>query len=112
MQAELLIVLDLAVCISAGAGVVALLRPTRKAQQSSFKELGEVLGKRFPELQAGFTLREGLAKAREVAPGLDWNAIDEALVVYEEHKYGGSSTASTPQPVVADLIATLRRISP
>lgn len=109
MEVEVLGVLDLAVYVSAAAGVILLLRPAHKDRQISFNDLGTLLGTRFPELQGGFTLREGLAKAREVAPGLDWNAIDEALVSYEEQKYGGAGTASAPQPAVADLIDALRR---
>jgi hypothetical protein len=102
-------VLDVVVYLSAAAGVVVLARRAREIKQSGFNDLGALLGTRFPELQAGFTLREGLAKARQVVPGLDWSAIDEALVAYEEQKYGGFTMPSVPQPAVAALFDALQR---
>jgi hypothetical protein len=109
LETDLLALLDAAVYASAIAGVVMLRRPSRMVEEGSFRALGDVLRARFPDLPAGFTLREGLAKAREVEPGLDWNEIDQALASYEGYRYGGLPDSGAPQPALSSLISVLRR---
>ena len=109
METDLLALLDVAVCASGVAGLVILRRPSKVLGDISFSALGEVLRARFPDLPAGFTLREGLAKAREVEPGLDWDGIDQALVSYEGFRYGGLPDSTLPQPAISNLILALRR---
>jgi hypothetical protein len=109
LQTDLLALLDAAVYASAVAGVLMLRRPSRGAEEGSFRVLGEVLRARFPELPAGFTLREGLTRAREAEPGLDWNGIDQALASYEGYRYGGLPDSGAPQPALSSLTSVLRR---
>ncbi len=109
METDLLALLDVAVYATAVAGVVVLLRRRRPTCDPSFRALGEVLRARFPDLPPGFTLREGLAKAREAAPGLDWDGIDKALITYEGYRYGGLPESGAAPPVLSNLIYALRR---
>jgi hypothetical protein len=86
-----------------------LRRPSRWSDEKSFRALGEVLRARFPDLPSGFTLREGLAKARVAEPGLDWGEIDKELVSYEGYRYGGLPETGGPQEAISLLISALRR---
>ncbi|MGA2665530.1 MAG: hypothetical protein ABSF83_11345 [Nitrososphaerales archaeon] len=83
----------------------------RSARAAGFGELGAALRARFPELPDGFTLREGLARARREEPGLDWNGIDRALVAYEGQRYGGLSMLApdAEAPPLGELVRALRR---
>jgi hypothetical protein len=114
MEVALLITDDLLLLVgvvyaSVVAGLVVLWKTPRLIQDVSFKVLGEVLKTRFPDLPAGFTLREGLARARQEEPGLDWNGIDEALASYENQRYGGLPEQGAPKLALESLIMALRR---
>jgi len=84
-----------------------LVRSPSGFRERTFRELAEVLRGRFPELPEGFTLREGLARAREAAPMLDWGEIYRALDGYEAYRYGGLPEPDSPQPALAGLVAAL-----
>jgi hypothetical protein len=109
LETDLLALLDVAVYATAVVGVVVLLRRGQPPGAPSFRALGEVLRARFPDLPPGFTLREGLAKAREAVPDLDWDGIDRALVTYEGYRYGGLPELGGAPPVLSNLIYALRR---
>jgi hypothetical protein len=106
---DALILLVGVVYASVVAGLVVLWKTPRLIREVSFKALGEVLKARFPDLPAGFTLREGLARARQEEPGLDWNSIDEALASYEDQRYGGLPGQGGPKLALESLIMALRR---
>lgn len=100
---------DSLVYASLAAGLVFLLRAPRQLRAGSFSALGEVLRARFPDLPAGFTLREGLARARQVVPGLDWEEIDKELQAYEGYRYGGLPDSGAPSAAISNLVVALRR---
>jgi hypothetical protein len=109
LETDLLALLDVAVYATVVAGVVVLRRARRSSDHPSFRALGEVLRARFPDLPPGFTLREGLAKARDVEPALDWNGIDHALIAYEGYRYGGLPESGPSPPALSNLVYVLRR---
>ncbi len=109
METQALVAADLLVYASLAAGLVLLLKPPRSVQADSFFALGEVLKATFPDLPAGFTLREGLSRARQAVPGLDWNEIDRELQAYEGYRYGGLPGSGAPGPVISELTSALRR---
>ncbi len=108
MESEILVALNLLAYLTAAAGVAVLVRTHAIVRDRTFGELGAVLRGRFPELPEGFTLREGLAKAEDFVPGLDWSAIYRALDAYEGNRYGGLPEPTASQPVLAGLVAALR----
>ncbi len=99
---------DAAVYVTLAAGLVVLWRTPRYVG-NTFEALGQALRERFPDLPAGFTLREGLARARALTPELDWNEIDDALRAYEDYRYGGLPKTGAVVPALAGLISALRR---
>jgi len=112
LDPDLLVALDAAVYLAAALGAVAMrTRRGRASGAGSFGELGEALRVRFPELPEGFTMREGLARARREEPGLDWDGIDRALVAYEGQRYGGLPLPpqEAEAPPLGELVRALRR---
>jgi hypothetical protein len=109
LQTELLEGLVAAVYAFLVVGLVVLRRKPRMSIGGGFRTLGEVLRARFPDLPDGFTLREGLVRARQVEPGLDWGAIDQALIAYEGYRYGTLPESGASSPVVVNLVTALRR---
>jgi hypothetical protein len=109
LETQVLVAANLLVYATLAAGLVLLLRPVRSLRGDTFFALGEVLRARFPDLPTGFTLREGLTRARQVAPQLDWGAIDEELRAYEGYRYGGLPDSGAPSVVIAELTAALGR---
>ncbi len=108
MEVELLAALDVVVFSSLVLGIVVLLR-TPRLTENSFQTLGRILRESFPELPVGFTLREGLARAREARPELDWVEIDRELHAYEDYRYGGMPETNSSVPALSGLISALRR---
>jgi hypothetical protein len=111
MGDEALMILNLLAYAAAASGVAVLVRSPSKVRERTFRELGDVLRGRFPELPEGFTLREGLARARQVAPLLDWGEIYRALDDYEGYRYGGFPEPNSQQPALVGLVAALRGAS-
>lgn len=93
---------------SLASGVVFLSR-TRRYVGDTFEALGQALKERFPDLPSGFTLREGLARARELVPNLNWKEIDDALRAYEDYRYGGLPKVGSPTVPLSGLISALKR---
>jgi hypothetical protein len=58
-----------------------------------YTKLGATLTKRFADLPPGFTLREGIARARLSARGIDWITLQGELDSYESFRFGAG-----PQP--------------
>ena len=109
MNAELLIAGNVLVYASLAAGLVVLRRSPIRIRVSSFRALGELLRLRFPDLPPGFTLREGLARARQAQPRLNWVEIERELKAYEGYRYGGLPDAGSVGPALSTLIAVLKR---
>lgn len=108
----ILIALNVAVYASIALGVVQSRRrrsTTRLADtKTAFSQLESALTKRFPDLPEGFTMREGLSRARSLDPGLGWDQIEESLEGYEAYRYGGDAAPSGEQPELTRLIRELR----
>ena len=108
MQDETLIVLNVVAYLLLAGGLIVFLRSAPRVQVNSFRALGELLRARFPDLPPGFTLREGLARARRSQPGLDWDEIERELGAYEGYRYGGLPDSGSPGPALAKLVSSLR----
>jgi hypothetical protein len=96
--------------VTLGAGLVQARRRARidpTTLDEAFHELELVLKKRFPDLPEGYTLREGLSRARSTEPGLRWDDIDVALGAYEAHRYGDIAASQAPRPELKRLITEL-----
>lgn len=105
-----LIALNGIVYVSFIIGAVSFVRASpRQEDVSSFRMLGELLRSRFPDLPAGFTLREGLARAKQDQPELNWRSIEQELAAYEGFRYGGLPESGASGPALSKLVASLRR---
>jgi hypothetical protein len=111
MQAEL-IILNAVIYATLAIGLAVRLkvvRPIPVSAGESYKRLGAALSERFPDLPAGFTLREGLARAEAFAPGLDWGSLKLELNSYEAYRFGGASPPSGVNKETLRLVRALRR---
>jgi hypothetical protein len=108
----LLILVNVAVYASIGVGVIhgrrrqKIIRPA--GADTAFNQLESALNKRFPDLPQGFTMREGLSRAKSLEPDLSWDRIQRSLEGYEAYRYGGDQAPSGEQPELAKLIRKLR----
>ena len=106
------LVLNVAVCVSLGAGFLQWRRqrpPSASDAQSAFRLLASGLRRAFPDLPTGFTLREGLSRARLAGLNLRWDEIDQSLADYEAYRYGDGSAPDLPQSELMRLVKVLWR---
>ena len=106
------IILNVAVYVSLGAGLLQLRRqrpPSASDTQSAFRLLASGLRRAFPDLPTGFTLREGLSRARLAGLNLRWDEIDQGLADYEAYRYGDGSAPDLPQSELMKLVRMLWR---
>jgi len=80
----------------------------RAGDHTTFGQLESALRERFPDMPEGFTMREGLSRARSFEPGLGWDRIEKSLERYEAYRYGSDAPPSVEQPELAKLIRKLR----
>jgi hypothetical protein len=107
------VILNLAVYASLAAALLQWNRqriPVPRDARTAFHLLEDALRRSFPDLPQGFTLREGLTRARQADPGLKWEDIDRSLAQYESFRFGDGSTPSLPIPEVMRLVRALRRM--
>ncbi|MDA4134351.1 MAG: hypothetical protein OK441_02135, partial [Thaumarchaeota archaeon] len=83
--------------------------PSPTDAAAAFRLLEDALRRSFPDLPYGFTLREGLARARLAHFSLRWEDIDRTVAKYETFRYGGGPIPTLPQPEVMRLVKVLRR---
>jgi hypothetical protein len=84
---------------------IRLRRKSNMIQMGTvYANLSITLSKRFVDLPPGFTLREGIARARLSAREIDWVSIQAELDSYETFKFGNG-----PQPT-GQYSETLRLI--
>ncbi len=106
------IVFNVAACASLAGAVVQWHRqriPNPRDAAAAFHLLVDALARSFPDLPFGFTLREGLTRARLAGLRLRWEDIDRTVVEYETFRYGGGPIPALPQPEVMSLVKVLRR---
>ncbi|MGA2664598.1 MAG: hypothetical protein ABSF83_06625 [Nitrososphaerales archaeon] len=85
-------------------------RPPRPTDgPAAFRLLERALRRSFPDLPRGFTLKEGLSKARLDGPALRWEEIDRTVADYEAFRYGDGPAPSLPQPELMRLVKVLWR---
>ncbi len=112
MQLEAVLVpVNIAVYVSIAVGVIQTRR-RRTAKKlagsnTAFGLLESAMMKRFPDLPEGFTLREGLRRARSIEPDLGWDKIERSLDGYEAYRYGDDPPPSNEQPELGKLIRKL-----
>jgi len=106
------IVFNVAAYTSLAGAVVQWYRhriPNPPDAAAAFHLLEDALGRSFPDLPYGFTLREGLTRARLAGLRLGWEDIDRRVTEYETFRYGGGPLPALPQPEVMRLVRVLRR---
>ena len=109
MQVELL-VLNAIVFSSLALGVAVRMRRKSRGPEevgAVYRRLGFTLTKKFPDLPPGFTLREGLERARPTSPGIDWALLENELGSYEVFRYGGGSEPTSPNGETLKLLRVL-----
>ena len=108
MQAELL-AFNGVVFSSLAIGLALRLRRKPNVPQvgAVFAKLGTTLAKRFEDLPLGFTLREGLARARLSARGIDWALLQSELDSYEAFRFGAGPRPTNPNNETLRLIRAL-----
>ena len=82
-------------------------RPADSA--GAFRLLETALKRSFPDMPQGFTIREGLVRARGAGLALRWEAIDQTLAEYEAYRYGGAPIPGRPPPELVRLVKVLWR---
>jgi hypothetical protein len=105
-----LIIVNAVVYAGLALGLVAKLSLRQKVKGGAgtiYSRLESSLKRRFPDLPAGFTLREGLERARRFAPGLDWHQLGEELRSYELHRYGADTAPANRSSETARLVRLL-----
>jgi len=106
------VALNVAVYISLGMALLQLSRqriPSPPDARGAFMLLGSGLRRAFPDLPQGFTLREGLYRARLAGLDVRWDEIDRTLADYEAHRYGGGPAPGLPQSELMRLVKVLWR---
>jgi len=111
---NLLIPLDILIYLSLILGVFKARRiraamPRIKDPVLAFALLEKSLQKAFPDLPAGFTLREALSLAERLRLKVDWGRVQLALERYEAFRYGGATLPEKVQEEVLRLAAMLPR---
>ena len=107
---DLLLGLNAAIYSSLVAALVFRHRAPVGANLDSvalFRLLESSLRRKFPDLPAGFTWREGISKAQSLQLSLDWGAIDAAVERYEAFRYGGAAREPAPAEMLK-LVRSLR----
>jgi hypothetical protein len=106
------LVLNAAAYASVAAGAVQLRRqrpPKAVDGADAFRLLEVALKRSFPDLPMGFTLREGLARARLSGLDLGWDEIERKVTEYEAFRYGEAQAPALPQTGVMSLVDALWR---
>ena len=102
--------LNIIIYASIAIGLIQARR--RKAKSSgegtTFGQLESAMVKRFPDMPVGFTMREGLQRAKSAEPDLGWDQIEASLDGYEAFRYGGGPLPPADQPELAKLVHRLR----
>ena len=110
---NLLIPLDILVYLSLILGVFEMRRRSAKPRVEdpllAFALLEKSLQKAFPDLPAGFTLREALSFAERLRLKVDWGRVQLALERYEAFRYGGATLPEQVHEEVLRLAAILPR---
>lgn len=73
-----------------------------------YSTLGAILTSRFADLPPGFTLREGIARARLSAQGIDWVSLQGELDSYEAFRFGDGPQPTGHNNETLKLIRALR----
>jgi hypothetical protein len=108
LQFELL-ALNGAVFSTLAIGLAIRLRrkPNDLQMGTIYTKLGITLTKRFADLPPGFTLREGLARARLSAHGIDWVSLQGEFDSYEAFRFGAGPQPSGHDSETLKLIRAL-----
>lgn len=109
MQAELL-VLNGIVFSALGIGIAIRLRRKPSGPEglgALYKRVSYAMSRRFPDLPRGFTLREGLARAKPSSPGINWTSLELELGYYEAFRFGGGNEPSSPASETLKLLKVL-----
>ncbi len=87
-----------------------IVRIPKTAQVSAaFEMLEEALTRSFPDLPAGFTWEEGIARAKNLKLPIEWTEVDGTLRKYEAYRYGTASSLTGDAREVLKLAYSLPR---
>ncbi len=109
MQTELLVLNGIVFSALALGLAIRVRRKSRGPEElgAIYRRLGFRLTKKFPDLPPGFTLREGLERARPTSPGIDWALLENELGSYEAFRFGGSGEPKSPHGETLKLLRVL-----
>lgn len=111
VETELLLAFNVVVYATLGFGLVRLRRKGRETPgsvEAAFRQIEAALERRFPDLPEGYTMREGLSRARTLDLDVRWDSIEAALDEYEGHRYGDLPISHPPGPELRKLANDLR----
>ncbi len=100
------------------AGLAYQLLSRRKRQvravtiTDAFRDLGAALLASVPGMPKGFTLREGVEKAKSLGIDADWTRVGDALKAYESLRYGGEQSQPADFSEVVSLAESLEEAAP
>jgi hypothetical protein len=80
-----------------------------ESPERAFKILETVLKKKFPELPAGFTWTEAIAKVKTLGVPMSDDEMDMLLENYEAYRYGGTYTPELDTRKVLKLAKSVRK---
>jgi hypothetical protein len=104
------------VIVYAGLAYQLLWKQKKKARAltmaDAFKELGAALLAAVPGLPKGFTLREGVEKAKSLGIVADWGKVGGALRAYESMRYGSEPDPAADFSEVISLAESLEEAAP
>src|SRR3989454_12447205 len=110
---NLLVPVDILIYLSLILGVFEARRraatPRVEDPVLAFALLEKSLLKAFPDLPAGFTLREALSLAERLRLKVDWGRVQLALERYEAFRYGGVAPPENAPEEARTRRATLPR---
>ncbi len=75
----------------------------------AFGILEDALTRSFSDLPLGFTWEEGIARAKRLKLGIQWNEVEGALRNYEKYRYGKEGSMNGDTQEVLKLAYSLPR---
>ncbi len=102
------------VVFSALAAQIALRRRKKVVKApditAAFKELQRALETSDLGLPPGYTLREGIGKARGLGLNVEWDSVGRALSAYEGEVYGGKKDQGVEYSEILSLSRELKEV--
>jgi hypothetical protein len=111
LNLDVLATLNTAIYALLIAGVALLARRSALSNDPSqaFLTLAKSIENAFRDVPAGYTMREGIERARELGVKVDWTKVGLALERYESWRYGMAQKPSGGNSEVIRLAKAITR---